>query len=232
MKTLICLLLFLASAFGQTAVNVTKIGGTAPTTAGKFDFKAADGDVFVRQATASNLHTAATLDAETTKVVGTVRIIGNAGANFDGATGAAVPANAVLMGGTDGTNTRAPYMDPCDYNAWTYYYINVSSNTQIAGLAGSSKNYYVCQLVILPVAAAANVNLVSSGTAGNACASTPTAFLTGGATAALGAQISINGGFVLPSSGHAWASTQATNHAICIFASAAVTGVLAYVGPL
>lgn len=38
------------------------------------------------------------LAAETTKVIGTARVIGNAGAIFDGATGAAVPANIILEG--------------------------------------------------------------------------------------------------------------------------------------
>ena len=38
--------------------DVTTIAGTAPTTAGKLDVKAADGDVFVRQATATNLNAA------------------------------------------------------------------------------------------------------------------------------------------------------------------------------
>lgn len=42
--------------------------------------------------------TAATLSAETTKVIGTVRILGNAGAIFDAATAATVPANAILQG--------------------------------------------------------------------------------------------------------------------------------------
>lgn len=56
--------------------------GTAFSTAGKVDVKGADGDVFVRQATASNLNATvvgtgtfavqATLAAETTKVIGTV----------------------------------------------------------------------------------------------------------------------------------------------------------------
>lgn len=38
--------------------DVTTIAGTAPTTAGKLDVKGADGDVFVRQATATNLNAA------------------------------------------------------------------------------------------------------------------------------------------------------------------------------
>lgn len=63
--------------------NITSILGTAPTTVGKLDVKGADGDVFVRQATASNLNatvvgtgtfvTQSTLAAETTKVIGVTR---------------------------------------------------------------------------------------------------------------------------------------------------------------
>jgi len=52
------------------------------------------------------LATTTTLGAETTKVIGTVRMLGNAGAIFDGATGAAVPANVIYMGLSDGTNLR------------------------------------------------------------------------------------------------------------------------------
>jgi hypothetical protein len=48
----------------------------------------------------------ATLSAETTKVIGTVRNFGNAGAIFDAATAAAVPANGLYIGGSDGTNLR------------------------------------------------------------------------------------------------------------------------------
>lgn len=40
----------------------------------------------------------ATLSAETTKVIGTTRNLGNAGGIFDGATGAAVPANVLYQG--------------------------------------------------------------------------------------------------------------------------------------
>lgn len=36
--------------------DITTIAGTAPTTVGKLDVKGADGDVFVRQATGTNLH--------------------------------------------------------------------------------------------------------------------------------------------------------------------------------
>lgn len=51
-------------------INLGKIAGTAPTTAGKLDIKGADGDVFVRQTTGSNLHVAVD-SAPTTAVTGT-----------------------------------------------------------------------------------------------------------------------------------------------------------------
>lgn len=145
---------------GKQAIdtNILSILGTAPTTAGFVDIKGADGNVFVRnatssnllanvtlqtqtdtvmvggmnikeinaatplmgsgimgtgslrvtiasdndaltvkQGTASNLKVAATLDAETTKVIGTVRSLGNVGAVFDGVnTAATAPANGIL----------------------------------------------------------------------------------------------------------------------------------------
>lgn len=70
-------------------VNILGTLGTSFSTAGKVDVKAADGDVFVRQATASNLNATvvgtgtfvvqATLAAETTKVIGVVRTADGAG---------------------------------------------------------------------------------------------------------------------------------------------------------
>jgi len=154
-----------------------------------------------------------------------VGITGNAGAAVDQAPGSAAPANAVQVAGTDGTNSRVQYLDPCAFQSWSYYPINVSANTQIA--AGSTgKNVYLCQMFLAPVTAAANVNLVE-GT-GTTCG-TGTAGMLGGATAALGAQLSANGGFVLPFQSRAWAKTATSGDALCIFASAQVTGVLAYV---
>jgi len=223
---------FAVQSAATLAAETTKVIGTVNI--------AASQTIAVTQATGTNLH--AVIDSGTVTVgsalptgsntVGKVNVLGNAGAVFDGATAAAVPANAVAAGFSDGTNTRIPVVDPCGYSTWTYYYVSVAANTQIAGAAGASKNYYICQMAILPAAAATTVNLVSSATAGNACATSTTALLTGGTTAALGATVAANGGFVLPSTGRAWAVTQATNHAFCIFASAAVTGVIAYAGPL
>lgn len=67
------------------AADITKISGTAPTTAGKLDVKGADGDVFVRQTSAANLNAA---------------VVGNA------ASGASDSGNPVKAGGV--FNTSAP----------------------------------------------------------------------------------------------------------------------------
>src|SRR5258708_3391429 len=44
----ICVLALALGAFAQQPVNVVTVAGTAPSTAGKLDVKAADGDVFIR----------------------------------------------------------------------------------------------------------------------------------------------------------------------------------------
>ena len=69
--------------FWQTTqpVSISSMPSTAVTNAGTFAVQAAS-----------------TLAAETTKVIGTVRNLGNAGAAFDGGTAATVPANAVQIG--------------------------------------------------------------------------------------------------------------------------------------
>jgi hypothetical protein len=162
-----------------------------------------------------------------TSTIGKVDILGNAGAILDNAPGSTAPANALQIGYTDGTNLRVPYADPCLTKTWTYYVINVTVNTQIvAGVA--SNNVYVCQFFLAPVPAAANVNIVESATSGNACATSPTGMM-GGATAALGANLGTNGGFVLAFANRAWMKTATSGDAMCIFTSAQVSGVLAWV---
>lgn len=79
--------------------NIISILGTAPTTVGKLDVKGADGDVFVRQATGSNLHTV--IDSGTLTTLTTLTGITNTVVTDDLAaapTGAAVPANAMYTG--------------------------------------------------------------------------------------------------------------------------------------
>ncbi len=207
------------------SVNVAQINGVTPLMGNGVTGTGSQRVTIASDNTAFAVNS--TLSAETTKVIGTARVIGNGGATLDQAPGSAVPTNALQVGGTDGTNTRVHYMDPCEFSAWTYFPINVSSNTQIVA-GSSSKNVYICKMFLAPVAAAANVNIVESATSGNACATSPTGMM-GGATAALGAQNAINGGFVLPADTRAWMKTATAADAVCIFASAQVTGVIAYV---
>lgn len=83
------------SKFGAD-VNILSILGTAPTTVGKLDVKGADGDVFVRQATASNLKA-------------TVNILGNAAATLDAVVGAGTaPTNMVAVGGIYNSTEISP----------------------------------------------------------------------------------------------------------------------------
>ena len=163
-----------------------------------------------------------------TSTIGKVDILGNAGAILDNAPGSTSPANALQIGYTDGTNLRVPYADPCLFLTWHYYVISVAVNTQIAaGVA--SNNVYVCQLFIAPVAASTTVNIVESSTSGNGCATSPVGMM-GGATAALGATLAANGGFVLPwAGGRAWMKTATSGDAMCIFTSAQVNGVMGWV---
>jgi hypothetical protein len=51
--------------------------------------------------------TTATLSAETTKVIGTTRTLGNIGGVFDQVAGTASPANVLNVGGNDGTNLQS-----------------------------------------------------------------------------------------------------------------------------
>lgn len=163
-----------------------------------------------------------------TNTIGKVDILGNAGAILDASPGSTSPANALQVVYTDGTNARVPYADPCLYSTWNYYVVSVSVNTQIAaGVA--SNNVYVCQFFLAPVAAAANVNIVESSTSGNACATSPVGMM-GGNSAALGANLGTNGGFVLPfGAGRAYMKTATSGDAMCIFTSAQVNGILAWV---
>lgn len=163
-----------------------------------------------------------------TNNIGKVDVLGNIGAIFDAPAGGSVPANVLQVGGTDGVLLRVYKMDPCAFGLRGYFVVSVAANTQIvSGLANN--NVYICQVFIAPVAAATNVNIVESATSGNACATSPTGMM-GGATAALGANLATNGGFVLPfAQGFAWMRTAVQGDAVCIFTSAQVNGVIEWV---
>lgn len=156
-----------------------------------------------------------------------VASVGATGAAFDQAPGSAVPANAVQIGAWDGTNTRVPFVDPCGYATLSKYVVNISANTQM--IAGSSgKNVYICKAQFPPQAAAVNINFVESATSGNACATSPSGMM-GGTTAATGANVAANGGWVLPRDGSSWMTTGTSGDAVCIFVSAATVGTVWYV---
>jgi hypothetical protein len=85
--------------------NITSILGTAPTTAGFLDIKGADGNIFVRQTTGTNLHVV--LDTTSTTAV-TQSTASNLNAQVQGtaADGAVSVGNPVLIAGFDGTAIR------------------------------------------------------------------------------------------------------------------------------
>ena len=116
--------------------------------------------------------------------------------------------------------------DPCQNAVQTPFALNVSSTTQIvAGTAG--QNVYVCRVVLPPQAVATNFNLIESATSGNACATSPTGML-GGSTAALGANIVINGGWIY-NGPLSLTRTATAGDAVCAAVSASTNGVIWYV---
>lgn len=76
--------------------DLTSIAGTATATSNGVVGAGVQRVAIASDNTAFSVN--GTLSAETTKVIGTVRVLGNAGAIFDQATGSAVPANALYNG--------------------------------------------------------------------------------------------------------------------------------------
>jgi hypothetical protein len=120
------------------------------------------------------------LHAETTKVIGTTRTVGNVGGVLDAATGAAVPANALQVGGTDGTNLQALATDTAGNQKsrpaapttalWLQAPINVNSlgaNVIVAGV--SAKTVRVMRIFFINCDATNTVNVTIQDT-------TPTSF--------------------------------------------------------
>lgn len=168
----------------------------------------------------------ATLSAETTKVIGTVRNVGNVGGVFDAVSGAAVPANLLYAGVNVGGNITPLVGDPCQTNARSYQPISQTTSTQL--FAGTSaKKTYVCHVFVM-ANAAETVTLVS-GT-GTVCATSPHAMIGPGSVTALSA-ISANGGFSLGNGGYAIAASTTNADNVCLVQLGAVqlTGVISYV---
>lgn len=163
--------------------GTTTVSGTVTANAGSGTFNIqSNASVNVNQVGGNSVSTAAT-------GVQKVGIVGNAGAAVDQAPGSAVPANALYIGGTDGTNLQGLYLDPCKRGAKTRFTINLTASGQII-TGTASKKTYICDLDIV-TATAQNIALVE-GT-GTTCA-TGTAGMAGGTTAATGWNFAANGG--------------------------------------
>lgn len=158
---------------------------------------------------------AATLDAETGKVIGTVRNLGNAGAAFDAAIGAAPPANGVYFAGISSGATGGLLIAPtvCDLFA----NIQQTGNAQIiTGVSG--RRIYICAANLV-TATAQNVAIVA-GT-GTTCATTTVAVpgTAGGLTAATGWNLAANSGIVLGTGIGVVAKTTVNQDNLCVFQS-------------
>lgn len=131
-----------------------------------------------------------------------------------GATGSAVPANAVQMGGNGSGNLTAPVI--CDN--WTP--INNAGSSAALKLVSkaSSKQIYICSINLV-AAAATNVALVEGTQVTNQC-DTSTAGMAGGATAATGWNLAANGGLTFGSGLGAVMRTATVNHDVCLLFSA------------
>lgn len=168
----------------------------------------------------------ATLAAETTKVIGTVRNLGNAGAAFDAATAAAPPANAVYVAGlqSGATGGLLGGIPVCD----GFANVNVVTATTTLIITGvSGRQVYICGINLV-TAAANNVAFVA-GT--DATCGTSTAGMNGGTTAATGWNFAANGGIAHGSGLGAVMRTETAGDSVCVITSAAtqLSGTLSYV---
>jgi len=164
--------------------------------------------------------------AETTKVLGTVRVQGNVGAAFDAATGAAPPANVVYVGGLCSGATAGLLcgLAICD----SYANITQTAGAQIiTGVA--SRRIYVCSLNLV-TASAQNIAVVA-GT-GTVCATSTVAVpgTSGGATAATGWNLAANSGIVIGGGLGAVAKTTVNADNLCILQSGSgqISGGISY----
>lgn len=136
-------------------------------------------------------------------------------------TAPAVASYMMAFNGTTWDRVRTS-LDPCAGSAKTPIVINISTATTTEltpSLAGAANYYHVCSIVILPTAGAQSIAFVDDDTDG--CVSV-TSGMAGGTTAASGANISANGGFVAMGAGQAVMRTNGLNRVICAVTSAAV----------
>ena len=128
-----------------------------------------------------------------------------------GATGSAVPANAVYHGGNGSGNLTG--ITVCDH--WTS--INLASTTATTIITGTaSKQTYICSINIV-AGAAVNVALIEGTT--STCG-TGTAGMAGGTTAATGWNFAANGGLASGANAGAIFRTATAADNVCLLASA------------
>lgn len=133
-----------------------------------------------------------------------------------GATGSAVPANAVLHGVSVGGNTTAVVGDPCQVVAASFQPISITTATTTRIIApASSKKTYVCAM-FLYASAADNVGVVE-GTGGTC--GTGTQGVIGGTTAANGINLTANQGFTFGTGSSSVFATAGTNVDFCLITS-------------
>jgi hypothetical protein len=215
-----------AIAANQSA-NVAQINGVTPLMGNGTTGTGSQRVTIASDNTAFSVNAAATLQAETTKVIGTVRNVGNVGGAFDAATGAAPPANALYMGGL-GSGATGGLVQPvpiCDQ--WVA--INgTASATLITGVSG--RKIYVCSGNIQMNGGANTVSFVS-GT-GTVCATGITAIpgFDGATTAANGYSFAPNSGMAFGGGLVPFARTTNNADNLCILVGSAtrVAGGLAY----
>lgn len=206
------------------SVNVAQINGVTTLMGNGTTGTGSQRVTIASDNTAFSVNAAATLGAETTKVIGTVRTLGNAGAILDAATGAAPPANAILHAGLGSGATGGLMVGIAVADG--FFNVNISTATTTLLITGVSGRHVRISSIDLVTAAANNVALIS-GT--GATCGTGTAAIVG-TTAATGWNFAANGGLTKGTGLGTILRTVATGDSICAITSAAtqLSGSIAY----
>lgn len=131
-QTALSLLLCASFCLAQQGINIQNVGGSATQT-GNGTNTGALRVAIASDNTAFSVNAASTLSAETTKVIGTVRNVGNVGGVFDTTPGATAPANALFVGGVYNTSAPTPstgQMEP--------FQLDSAANLKVSCITGCS----------------------------------------------------------------------------------------------
>lgn len=190
------------------STNVAQINGVTPLMGNGVTGTGSQRVTIASDNTAFSVN--ATLSAETTKVIGVVRNLGNGGAIFDGATGAAPPANVVYAGAvTSGaTGGLLSGIVACDSHALLN--MTTATTTEIVALT-ASQSIYVCSILVS--SAGTSTVTVQRGTGTN-CG-------TGTAAMSAGHELTAQVGYAR-GSGLGTIMRGTASNALCITSSAAV----------